>query len=176
MMQLRAAEIHVWTVPRAWEAAASDVLARYRQGPHTFERTPLGKPFIAGGGLEIGVSHTDGLSVFALSAHAFGIDVERCAPLGMRDWMGTQALAPAEAREIGAAPASEREARFYRCWVRKEALLKARGSGLLTDPREIDTSWPARGWRWLDDERDGVAIALAASHPQACAIWMGAAR
>ena len=176
MRRLADDEIHVWTVPRAWEPTAREILRDYAGTRAGLRRSPLGKPFVPGGGLEVGISGTTGLTVLALCRHPFGIDVERVAPLDGLDTLCALTLAPAEACEMACLPPAAQAARFYRIWVRKEALLKARGCGLAADPRELDTSRPMGRWRWLDAERDGVAVAAAVHHSPCRLVWMGAAR
>jgi 4'-phosphopantetheinyl transferase len=47
-----------------------------------------------------------------------------------------QSFAPAERTALLTLPQAERTEAFYRCWTRKEALVKAEGSGLF---RALDT-------------------------------------
>lgn len=58
-----------------------------------------------------------------------GIDVEKIRPLPDAADLTSQ-LHPLERQELLALPPEKLEAAFYRCWTRKEAVLKAVGMGL----------------------------------------------
>ncbi|MGW0736056.1 4'-phosphopantetheinyl transferase family protein [Streptomyces sp. NPDC002851] len=81
----------------------------------------------------------------------------------------TETLHPAERAELSALPAAERPAAFARCWTRKEALLKATGSGLGhgTLPTVLvgtsATPHPVPGWTLTD-------LALSGGYAAACAV------
>lgn len=106
---------------------------------------PHGKPVLRSPAVPVrfSVSHSGGWCVvaFALGVEV-GVDVEQIRLRG--DMLPVRALAPGE-REVlaGCAPA-EREAAFIRYWTRKEALLKATGDGLASDPAAIAVSPPDR--------------------------------
>jgi 4'-phosphopantetheinyl transferase len=96
-----------------------------------------GKPYLAGGNLRFNLSHTRTLALFAFAREIdLGIDVEDIQPSNDLDAVAEQNFAPPERAALLALPHSERAAAFYRCWTRKEALLKAEGSGLF---RALDT-------------------------------------
>lgn len=97
-------------------------------------RSVSGKPALAPPweGLQFNLTHTRDVTLFAFAWDArVGIDVEwrhrhvNVEPLARRF------LSSQERAEILAAPhVPERRERFLRCWTRKEALLKAVGTGL----------------------------------------------
>lgn len=108
-----------------------------------FVRDEHGKPALRGArGVWFNVSHGARASLFALSdAGEIGCDiedrlrdddVERVGPLVLHD----------DERRFMAALADDEERRtaFARCWVRKEAVLKARGFGFALDARTVDTA------------------------------------
>lgn len=66
-----------------------------------------------------------------------GVDIER---QGSADFEGFESVAmtPHERNQLHAAPAVSRTALRTRLWVRKEAVLKALGTGLAIDPSSID--------------------------------------
>jgi phosphopantetheinyl transferase len=161
MRRLAADEIHVWPLPSAGVQA---VLAEYLGAAVEISRSPLGKPYVAGAGIEFSVSHTDGCAVVAVSRRVVGIDVEAEAPLPDLESLARASLASGEARVMATMPPAERQRWYYRCWVRKEALLKARGRGLTVDPRSLDTT-SGHGWHWHDARLAGdVAMSVATAH------------
>jgi 4'-phosphopantetheinyl transferase len=96
-----------------------------------------GKPYLAGSDLRFNLSHTRDLALFAFAREIdLGVDVETIHTSGDLDAVAEQNFAPAERDALLALSESERVPAFYRCWTRKEALLKAEGSGLF---RALDT-------------------------------------
>lgn len=101
-----------------------------------FPRTTLGKPVCPdaphGGttGIDFSISHSGDMvwTAFCRDA-AVGIDMEQIRPLPDLLELAAQ-LHPLECAAIRAQPELERAAAFYRCWTRKEAVLKALGQGL----------------------------------------------
>lgn len=97
-------------------------------------RSESGKPFLAPPreGLQFNLTHTRDVTLFVFAwGTRVGIDVEwrhrdvNVEPLAKRF------LSAAERVEILASEdGAERRERFLRCWTRKEALLKAIGTGL----------------------------------------------
>ncbi|MFA7405766.1 MAG: 4'-phosphopantetheinyl transferase superfamily protein [Pelobacteraceae bacterium] len=90
-----------------------------------------GKPYRADtDDLRFNLSHVDDLLVIAVAAGVeVGIDVERIAAEKPVFDMARLAFSRQEQEELRAMPASEQIRAFYRCWVRKEACLKACGRG-----------------------------------------------
>ena len=173
MIGLRDGEIHVWRAGALQPRDVHSVCARYLDRPFLVVRSVLGKPFVAGGALEIGVAHTQGASIVAVSRRPVGIDLERMAPLADLGPLVRASLTEAETRELEGLGADDRTARFYRCWVRKEALLKARGCGLTVDPRDVDTTKAPHGWTWIDATLDGtIAVSVATPDRRAVLSWM----
>ncbi len=84
------------------------------------------------------VSHTDNASAVAVSVtHAVGVDVER---LDAARFAGveTVALSPTERERWRRLPARRRLRSLAEHWTAKEAVTKALGTGLTTDPATID--------------------------------------
>ncbi len=121
-----------------------------------------GKPFLtgahAGGDIEFNVSHSGDVFLYAVSwGRTVGVDVE-----WKKEGLDVEAIArryfaPAEARLLlEQAPSEERLSSFYRCWTRKEAYLKAKGTGLTTklDAFEV-TFLPGVPPEILHTEADG---------------------
>jgi 4'-phosphopantetheinyl transferase len=152
--QARAARIvdartrHRWTMARD---ALRVILASYaRVDPKAlrFSTTGYGKPSFTHGrgseaGLEFSLSHSDDVTLIAVArAGAVGVDLERVTPLAsdLRD-IADRFLAADERPIADLVDARERLAAFYRCWTRKEAVLKAAGLGLHSALDEVSVEW-----------------------------------
>ena len=116
--------------------------------------------------LAFNVSQTEGMAVlaFAQDCH-IGVDVER--PIAGLDLRGIarEIFSWKEEDTLRAVPPDAVEETFFRTWVRKEALLKARGTGLSFEPKSCTTASDPRvdgcwcvsqngtvmtGWTFLD--------------------------
>ena len=99
-----------------------------------------GRPALAGGGIDFNLSHAGSLVVLALSAARVGIDVEAAGRAN--DWraIARRFFSAAERAAIQAYPEAERHAAFFRVWVRKEAFVKALGTGVATGLDRFDVS------------------------------------
>jgi 4'-phosphopantetheinyl transferase len=119
-----------------------------------------GKPHLAEEGqLFFNVSHADDLALFAFARGAVGVDVEVTRTGIDVIAIAERALGLAEAERLRTLDRAEREREFLRAWVRHEAVLKCRGSGMGGD---LD----ANGL-WISelDVGPGVAAALAYDGP-----------
>ncbi|MFT3860755.1 4'-phosphopantetheinyl transferase family protein [Micropruina sp.] len=134
----------------ALQLASNLVGADVRQLRHRCSRCRSGEhgvPFADFDQRRIALSISRAPGVIAAAASldgSIGIDIERHQAAGF-DGFATVALHPDEP-----APASSADA--TRLWVRKEAVLKALGSGLRIDPRTVRlaTSDPPRLLEWPD--------------------------
>ncbi|WP_371670870.1 4'-phosphopantetheinyl transferase superfamily protein [Streptomyces sp. NBC_00289] len=142
---------------------------------------PHGRPAVAHPGppLHFSLAHSHGMAAIAVSTTVIGVDVERlprdetvevCAP----------ALHPGEREELaGLAGQAKREA-FGRMWTRKEAYLKALGTGLSRDPGQdylgSDAHRRPAGWTLLDlpaGPRHNAAVAvLGTEAPRVGVRWL----
>jgi 4'-phosphopantetheinyl transferase len=119
-----------------WRSALCMALGTGR-APLVF--TGTGQPILPGTGFATSLSHTGRFIAIAIAiATTVGLDIEQDPPR-----MNLQALAASicTAREhaaVMALPIEAREAALLALWTRKEALLKAHGTGLGTDPASID--------------------------------------
>ena len=144
-------------------------------------RRPGGKPMLTTGagsaasGLGFNVSHSRDVVVVAIARdRAVGVDVEAIDPSLDVDAIVRRFFAPAEARSLLALPSREKSAQFFREWCRKEALLKAVGTGLRRGLHEVLTPGVAfahrpvpvpgtPGWWVMDlDVSPGFCCAVAA--------------
>ena len=96
---------------------------------------------LPGSHLHFNVSHSGTKALLAFThGRDVGVDVEQ-----IRSNLDQQALArrffsPAEQQALAALPSSEQCAAFFRCWTRKEAYIKAHGSGLSLPLNSFDVS------------------------------------
>jgi 4'-phosphopantetheinyl transferase len=112
------------------------VLARYT-GIHAadleFTTSSNGKPRLIQTFTDyrFNLSHTEGLALIAVArGHEVGVDVERINHTISFEEIAAHYFEPREVWDLRIAPAPEKAARFYELWTRKEAELKATGSGL----------------------------------------------
>jgi len=124
-------------------AALRHILGIYSGCPASsidFIISPHGKPSLVNSSrgnrakIEFNLSHSEDLAVVAVSfGPILGVDVEQVRD--MPDWlqMARQFFSDAEIAAIEQVPSGEANAMFLRFWTRKEALLKAIGTGLQDD-------------------------------------------
>jgi 4'-phosphopantetheinyl transferase len=111
-----------------------------------FERGPLGKPFLAaglgGGEHRFNLSHSGASGLVAVArGREIGVDLEGAATSAQAlDEVEDLVFSMAEKAAITACEPSLRPRARLRCWVRKEALLKAAGCGLSDAVRDITVS------------------------------------
>lgn len=120
---LCAAELHDAAYSLLREALAAD----WNVSVAVIEKTPHGKPFLAGERMpHISVSHTKGLVCCAVSEKPVGVDCEyrRGVSEGVRQRVCTEN----ELRDIR--QAEDPEGRFLAYWTLKESISKKRGVGL----------------------------------------------
>jgi 4'-phosphopantetheinyl transferase len=103
-------------------------------------RDGSGKPFLpAHPDIHFSLSHSGSWILCAVHGTRVGVDVEEQGRL--RDMPAEQLMSPAELECWKALPVSGRLAACYRLWTLKESILKAAGSGLSFDPRQVTLSW-----------------------------------
>ena len=167
-----------WTVARG---ALRCILAAYsRSEPSSLvlRAGPQGKPELAWptGNLSFNLSHTCGLALLAIAESGrVGVDAETVRPgIEVAD-LSRRFFAPAEADEILALPSEAQLAAFFTCWTRKEAFVKALGTGLSVPlhrfrvtvradqpARLMAVDWDESGrWTLVDVGEPGIAATLA---------------
>lgn len=119
--------------------------AALRQPPQRlpFTHGARGKPALAG--LHFNLSHADDLALIVVSHEVpVGVDLEAARPAAAVDLRTV--LSPLERATLHRLADGERAAATLRCWVRKEALLKAAGLGIADglDRFSVTCSGPAR--------------------------------
>jgi 4'-phosphopantetheinyl transferase len=99
---------------------------RYENGVH-------GKPRLARGlpSLEFNLSHSGELGVLAVARdRSVGVDVEQLRDVPDALSIADTQFSAAERDVLRSLPPAEQRGAFFRCWTRKEAVVKAVGEGL----------------------------------------------
>jgi 4'-phosphopantetheinyl transferase len=95
-----------------------------------FVRNEWGKPALADGQLHFSVSSSDDCCLVAVTEVGdIGIDVERLEAVAQLAGIARRVFEPEEAAAILRLHGDSRLRAFYECWTRKEAYLKATGTG-----------------------------------------------
>jgi 4'-phosphopantetheinyl transferase len=112
------------------------ILSRYLQADPArlrFAYNEYGKPSLIGdhAGLQFNISNSASLAVCAVVLHgAVGIDVEHVRDLSDIDRVARHFFAAPEAQIVRALSGPNKTMAFFTCWTRKEAYIKALGTGL----------------------------------------------
>jgi 4'-phosphopantetheinyl transferase len=111
------------------------LLARYlrcRPRDLAFTFGPKGKPALRDSHFQFNLSNSGELVVYAFAVDCeLGVDVELVRPMTDLKQIASRYFCQAEASELLSIHAGQaRQEAFYRCWTRKEAYIKAIGSGL----------------------------------------------
>lgn len=128
----------------AAHASLRDILAkRLGQAPSSlrFAAGPHGKPRLAAERTcpHFNLSHSDGGALVAISAGPeVGVDLERERDLDDAALLAARVFTPAEQTEWARTPEPLRSRAFLTGWTRKEACLKAIGSGLSVEPATFE--------------------------------------
>jgi 4'-phosphopantetheinyl transferase len=98
-------------------------------GKIEFHYTKHGKPELIPPAIFFNLSHSQNRAALAISSGCeVGIDIEAIRPL--KEDIAANYFSRGEIAELDGLPPDDRLAGFYRCWTRKEAVLKALGEGL----------------------------------------------
>jgi 4'-phosphopantetheinyl transferase len=113
-----------------------------------FEYTTYGRPLLAGllagSGLRFNVSHAQTVYLLGVTRNReIGVDVEAIRPLPDALDIAGRFFAPGEQAALRRVPAADKEVAFFHCWTRKEAYIKALGSGLSQPLDEFEVSFLA---------------------------------
>lgn len=99
-----------------------------------FRYGPQGKPYlrdVQNCRLQFNLSHSEDCVVYAVALDCeLGIDVERIKELPDMDSIARRFFSQGELADLLAVPSELRAESFHNCWTRKEAYIKAVGSGL----------------------------------------------
>jgi 4'-phosphopantetheinyl transferase len=122
-----------------------------------------GKPALAqrfnGSGLRFNLSHCENLAVYVFSSRTdVGIDVEAIRIVDEADLIAAESFSPREQEMYRDLPARDKPLGFLNCWTRKEAFVKAIGTGLSHPLDSFDVSLapgePARMLRIQNTDGD----------------------
>lgn len=160
----------------------------------TVEPDPMGKPRLRDGSLSFSGSESGGKALFAVARSGeLGVDIERIRPERADLRFAERYFHPLETAAIAKLQGDDRVRAFFATWTRKEALVKAVGTGLriplasfrvgvlpeeASGPLAYETDWPAaRDWRLLPLAlgADSIgALALGADLPDPVLLdWTG---
>jgi len=89
-----------------------------------------GKPRLANAAVEFNLSHSGKLAAYAFSDDAVGIDIEEVRPLADLRQLARRSFCAGECADLSTVTGDAVVDAFYACWSRKEAFIKAVGSGL----------------------------------------------
>lgn len=95
-----------------------------------FSYNEFGKPALAESPLRFNLSHAGNVAFYVVSERDVGCDIEWHRPDLAQAAIAAHFFSPAEQASLRRAAPDEWPARFFDCWTRKEALLKAIGCGL----------------------------------------------
>lgn len=147
-----------------------------------FEYGERGKPLLpAHAGVHFNLSHSGDRALIAMTRLApVGVDLELHKEIEV-EAVGRRTFSAAEYEGLLALPQEERYAAFFRIWTRKEAVVKARGTGFGADLKGFDVRlepgvaglramrWPgedAAAWTLVGlDAGPAAAAALAVVSP-----------
>lgn len=129
-----------------------------------FQYSENGKPYLGGSGVGFNVSHSGDRALLAFGrGFELGIDIERVRPRRAARDLAARYFMAEELARIDGDP--DPEGMFFRVWVRKEALAKARGSTLFREMGAfpVPMSGTRDGWFFQGLEaEEGYAAALVA--------------
>ena len=131
-----------WSVGRG---LLREILGHYlavQPGQIQFDYSVHGKPTLAGKRncpITFNLARSGGLVVYAISSrYEVGVDAELLRDFPEMHAMADSLFSRAERAALAAASPATCLPAFYRCWTRKEAYLKARGTGLLASLDSFD--------------------------------------
>lgn len=139
-----------------------------------FTYSPQGKPELSGSAaredIRFNVSHSHERVVYVVGRGCrVGVDIEHVRPVANVSAVAMRFFSPGENAALQMLPANSRLAAFFRCWTRKEALVKGLGEGISDYLRRFDVSVapdePAKflnveGWT-LEDLSVGAGVTAA---------------
>jgi len=146
-------EVHVWLLQAdSAHDALRLLLARYLdEEPDAirFATHPQGKPYLDGDtSVRFNLSHSGDLAAAAVALRReVGVDVERRRPVRSADRVARRIMSDAELARYLALPDDERNDFLLWVWTRKEALVKASGTGIRASLQAV-ASEPVAGGRF----------------------------
>ncbi|MGY1774422.1 4'-phosphopantetheinyl transferase family protein [Geodermatophilus sp. SYSU D00804] len=109
-------------------------------------RSDDGRPFLPGDTLRFSCSASEDLALVAVARRGLvGVDVQRHRPEEVRDAADEDWLAETERVRLRALRDEDRPEAVTRAWTQKEAVVKARGTGIRRSPVDLATPVADRG-------------------------------
>jgi 4'-phosphopantetheinyl transferase len=111
-------------------------LVRFRYGDR-------GKPYLAdpAGDLQLNLSNSDEMALVGFVREVeIGVDIEFLKPMPDCEPIAERFFSASERDVLRALPADRKEEAFFNCWTRKEAYLKAVGTGLAAPLDSFDVT------------------------------------
>jgi 4'-phosphopantetheinyl transferase len=108
-----------------------------------FRYSKAGKPSLDSGNdeVEFNISHSGEVALLAFTrGRALGVDVEQIRENFDHEAIAGRFFSRQEQQQLAALPPAERYSGFFRCWTRKEAYIKAEGTGLSLPLQQFDVS------------------------------------
>lgn len=121
-----------FTVSHAFTRLFLAVFLKCAPAAIQFGKSPEGKPFLTSSPEDVrfNISHTSDRALIAVThGREIGIDIEKHRPLRAME-LAENFFAHEEVVQLRAMSATDQHEAFFRCWTRKEALVKALGKGL----------------------------------------------
>jgi 4'-phosphopantetheinyl transferase len=114
-------------------------LVEFTYGPH-------GKPALAASStdtdLTFNLSHSEDLALVALTrGRPIGVDIERMKPFAEVADVPPSIFSPRELTEFRTLSPDDQQASFFNAWTRKEAFVKATGSGFSMSVKEVEVTF-----------------------------------
>ncbi|MFE0023713.1 4'-phosphopantetheinyl transferase family protein [Amycolatopsis sp. NPDC059021] len=111
--------------------------------------TAVGKVRVAGGtGLEVSLSHAGDMFVVAVGDRVrVGVDVESADRGDLAEHVARRCFSEAEQAELRGLAGDRRDRRFAEIWTRREAVVKAMGSGVPAMRSAADVIRAGERWR-----------------------------
>ncbi len=153
-------DLHVWVVPlddpdkrrrrELAHLAEGRLLASYlgvTPAMLEFERAPGGKPRLRGEPLQFNLSHSSRVALLAVSpVLPVGVDVQGPHPNAAKPWFARRVCTAREYEHFAGEPDPDD---LLRLWVRKEAVIKARGEGSYVAAGDVDVLDDRIAGGWL---------------------------
>ena len=132
-----------------------------------FTEGPFGKPALVPALCDFNMSHSDDVAVIVVAPQGeIGVDVEVLAPVRDCIALAERNFTPTEHQEVLKATAAQRDLVFLRGWTRKEACLKAIGSGLSIAPDCFEAGTDVQPRKVLLPTPEGVVSLHVESLPE----------
>ncbi len=103
---------------------------------------PRGKPALRDGRIRFNMAHSSNLAIYAFTQDCeIGIDIEKMRSIPDLEQIADRYFCSAERSEVlSNKDSSARHEAFFRCWTRKEAYVKAVGTGLYLPLNQFQTT------------------------------------